>query len=88
MGVGEGALERVEQAGHGGFEGFEEFRSRGSGAEVEQWEQTGGGEGLAVGGEAVAEFGSNHGGVFFLKRASGSDRRLRDRRLERSTPSD
>jgi len=32
MGVGEGALERVEQAGHGGFEGTEEFRSRGSGA--------------------------------------------------------
>ena len=66
MGVGEGALERVEQAGHGGFEGTEEFRSGGSGAEVEPWEQTGGGEGFAVGGEAVAEFGGNHSGVFFL----------------------
>ena len=73
MGVGEGALERVEQAGHGGFEGTEEFRSRGSGAEVEQWEQPGGGEGFAVGGEAVAEFGSNHSGVFFLLAGSGQD---------------
>ena len=32
MGGEEGVLERVEQAGHGGFEGTEEFRSRGSGA--------------------------------------------------------
>lgn len=70
---GEGALERVEQAGHGGFEGTEEFRSRGSGAEVEPWEQTGGGEGVAVGGEAVAEFGSNHSGVFFLLAGCGQD---------------
>ena len=73
MVVREVALERVEQAGHGGFEGTEEFRSRGSGAEVEQWEQPGGGEGFAVGGEAVAEFGSNHSGVFFLLAGSGQD---------------
>ena len=85
MDVAKSALKSVEQAGHGGFEGAEEFRSRGSGAEVEQWEQTGGGEGFAVDGEAVAEFGSNHSGVFFLKRASGSDRRLRDRRQKTGT---
>ena len=51
MGGGESALERIEQAGHGGFEGTEEFRSGGSGAEVEQWEQTGGSEGFAGGEE-------------------------------------